>query len=164
MGAAFARSRANPHKPSGRVGLCDCAGIGCRPESNSCRAAILGRLPARPTYRPHDIFGGEPPRLGKRLRRTDTQTGIQHRNVAGMLVGFLGEGVEPENSRENHHPYRGGTEGSNPSPSSRQSVSPVNPGAVSEKPRTLAAVCRATRYSRPAGWISPGEALDAMCR
>src|SRR5207237_4541983 len=25
------------------------------------------------------------------------QTGIQHRNLAGMLVGFLGEGIEPEN-------------------------------------------------------------------
>jgi hypothetical protein len=58
--------------------------------------------------RPHDIFGGEPPRLRKPLGRTDTQTGIQHRNVAGMLVGFLGEGVEPENSSENHRPYRGG--------------------------------------------------------
>jgi len=34
-----------------------------------------------------------------------------------------------------------GTEGSNPFPSSGESVSAVNPGAVGEKPRTLAAVC-----------------------
>ena len=34
-----------------------------------------------------------------------------------------------------------GTEGSNPSPSSSQSVSAVNPEAIGEKPRTLAAVC-----------------------
>jgi hypothetical protein len=34
-----------------------------------------------------------------------------------------------------------GTEGSNPAPSSAQSVSPVNLGAVGDKPRTLAAVC-----------------------
>src|SRR5712671_195537 len=34
-----------------------------------------------------------------------------------------------------------GTEGSNPSPSSGESVSAVNPGAVGEKPRTWAAVC-----------------------
>ena len=36
---------------------------------------------------------------------------------------------------------RGGTESSNPSPSSSQSVSAVNPEAMGEKPRTLAAVC-----------------------
>src|SRR4030088_3542352 len=35
----------------------------------------------------------------------------------------------------------GGTEGSNPAPSSGESVSAVNPGAVGEKPRSLAAVC-----------------------
>ena len=34
-----------------------------------------------------------------------------------------------------------GTEGSNPSSSSSQSVSAVNPEAIGEKPRTLAAVC-----------------------
>jgi hypothetical protein len=34
-----------------------------------------------------------------------------------------------------------GTDGSNPSPSSSQSVSAVPLAAVSEKPRTLAAVC-----------------------
>jgi len=34
-----------------------------------------------------------------------------------------------------------GTEGSNPPSSSGESVSAVNPGAVGEKPRTLAAVC-----------------------
>jgi hypothetical protein len=34
-----------------------------------------------------------------------------------------------------------GTESSNPLPSSSQSVSAVNVEAVSEKPRTLAAVC-----------------------
>ena len=34
-----------------------------------------------------------------------------------------------------------GTESSNPLPSSSQSVSAVNPEAVSEKPRTLAAFC-----------------------
>jgi hypothetical protein len=34
-----------------------------------------------------------------------------------------------------------GTESSNPFPSSRQSVSAVNPGAASEKPRTLVPVC-----------------------
>ena len=34
-----------------------------------------------------------------------------------------------------------GKEGSNPSSSSTESVSAVNPGAVGEKPRTLAAVC-----------------------
>ena len=58
-------------------------------------------------------------RWAEPIRRT--QTGIQQQNVAGMLVGFLGEGVEPENSSENHRPYRGGTEGSNPSPSSGES-------------------------------------------
>ena len=36
---------------------------------------------------------------------------------------------------------KSGTEGSNPLSSSSQSVSAVNPEAVSEKPRTLAAVC-----------------------
>src|SRR6202035_3882192 len=36
---------------------------------------------------------------------------------------------------------RQGTDGSNPAPSSSESVSAVNPGAVGEKPRTLAAVC-----------------------
>jgi hypothetical protein len=41
-----------------------------------------------------------------------------------------------------------GTEGSNPSPSSSQSVSPVYRGAVGEKPRTLAAVC---------GWLGTSE-------
>ena len=35
----------------------------------------------------------------------------------------------------------GGTDGSNPVPSSSQSVSAVNPEAIGEKPRTLAAVC-----------------------
>jgi hypothetical protein len=35
----------------------------------------------------------------------------------------------------------GGTNGSNPAPSSGESVSAVNPGAVCEKPRSLAAVC-----------------------
>jgi tetratricopeptide (TPR) repeat protein len=35
----------------------------------------------------------------------------------------------------------GGTEGSNLASSSSQSVSPVNPEAIGEKPRTLAAVC-----------------------
>src|SRR5580692_13052526 len=34
-----------------------------------------------------------------------------------------------------------GTEGSNPSSSSSQSVSAVNPEAIGEKPRTLAEVC-----------------------
>jgi hypothetical protein len=34
-----------------------------------------------------------------------------------------------------------GTESSNPLPSSSQSVSAVNPEAIGEKPRTLAAVC-----------------------
>jgi len=34
-----------------------------------------------------------------------------------------------------------GTEGSNPAPSSAESVSAVNPSAVGDKPRTLAAVC-----------------------
>jgi hypothetical protein len=34
-----------------------------------------------------------------------------------------------------------GTEGSNPPSSSTESVSAVNPGAVGDKPRTLAAVC-----------------------
>ena len=36
---------------------------------------------------------------------------------------------------------QGGTVSSNPASSSSQSVSAVNPEAVSEKPRTLAAVC-----------------------
>jgi len=34
-----------------------------------------------------------------------------------------------------------GTKGSNPAPSSGESVSAVNPGALCEKPRSLAAVC-----------------------
>jgi hypothetical protein len=72
------------------------------------------RTPGGPTSPAQPLFRLSPTGL-------DTQTGIQHRNVAGMLVGFLGEGGEPENSSENHRPYRGGTEGSNPSPSSPES-------------------------------------------
>src|ERR1700730_163831 len=37
--------------------------------------------------------------------------------------------------------FASGTDGSNPASSSRQSVSAVNPDAIGEKPRTLAAVC-----------------------
>ena len=37
---------------------------------------------------------------------------------------------------------QGGTVSSNPASSSSQSVSAVNPEAIGEKPRTLAAVCR----------------------
>ena len=44
-----------------------------------------------------------------------------------MLVGFLGEGGEPENSSENHRPYRGGTGGSNPLPSSGKSANSRSP-------------------------------------
>src|SRR5580700_612030 len=46
-----------------------------------------------------------------------------------------------------YHPS-GGTEGSNPASSSSQSVSAVNPEAIGEKPRILAAVC---------GWLGTRE-------
>jgi hypothetical protein len=44
--------------------------------------------------------------------------------------------VSPKETRS-----RGGTESSNPAPSSSQSVSAVNPESEGEKPRTLAAFC-----------------------
>jgi hypothetical protein len=43
--------------------------------------------------------------------------------------------------RRNCFPLTGGTEGSNPSSSSGESVSAVNPGTVGEKPCSLAVVC-----------------------
>jgi hypothetical protein len=51
--------------------------------------------------------------------------------------------VYPKPKRAARHKRRqpSGTSGSNPLCSSSQSISAVNPEAVSEKPRTLAAVC-----------------------
>jgi hypothetical protein len=61
---------------------------------------------------------------------------------------------------------RGGTASSNPSSSSSQSVSAVNPEAIGEKPRTLAAVCgwrgtregtRRLRTGTPSPFLSDGH-------
>src|SRR6202011_4494312 len=62
--------------------------------------------------------------------------------------------------------FASGTDGSNPASSSSQSVSAVNPEAIGEKPRTLAAVCgwlgtregtRRRRTGTPSPFLSDGH-------
>jgi hypothetical protein len=63
------------------------------------------------------------------------------------LAGTGAAGTAPlrrphgSHSAKGTHPSRAGTSGSNPVSSSSQSVSAVNPEAIGERPRTLAAVC-----------------------
>ena len=69
------------------------------------------------------------------LKRTEELRGHPPVDVEGALSASAhSEVVAPRAGR-------GGTTSSNPLCSSRQSVSAVNPEAVGEKPRTLAAVC-----------------------
>src|SRR5438067_2050501 len=70
------------------------------------------------------------------LKRTEELRGHPPVDMEGALSASAhSEVVAPRAGR-------GGTTSSNPLCSSSQSVSAVNPEAVSEKPRTLAAVCR----------------------
>src|SRR5437660_5098102 len=59
-------------------------------------------------------------------------------------------------SRRFSSPLLRGTEGSNPVPSSSQSVSAVNPEAIGEKPRTLAAVCGWSGREKGRAGCEPG--------
>ena len=69
--------------------------------------------------------------------------------VYGQLQGWIGRNGSPRCSTMSmpgcfaalHPSPPRGTDGSNPASSSSQSVSAVNPAAIGEKPRTLAAVC-----------------------
>ena len=66
--------------------------------------------------------------------------------AAAAVIGPLPAGPAGARAVELDEPVRvsshqRGTESSNPSSSSSQSVSAVNPEAIGEKPRTLAAVC-----------------------
>jgi len=63
-------------------------------------------------------------------RRLGPTSARQHRLAGKLVMHFVIMGSP-----------LGGTEGSNPAPSSSQSVSAVNVEAVSEKPGTLASVC-----------------------
>ena len=73
---------------------------------------------------------------GRRLGRATSAVSYAITNLEQQL------GVRLFDRDQASRPFRkSGTEGSNPLSSSSQSVSAVNPEAIGEKPRTLAAVC-----------------------
>jgi hypothetical protein len=63
------------------------------------------------------------------------------RRLTSHCQGARNEGRRNRSSALGKAFRSGGTESSNPASSSSQSVSAVNPEAIGEKPRTLAAVC-----------------------